>query len=107
MVINLDDFNLAITHNYVSDSNLVNVLKFLSTNRDQVSGCRDRPESVKPERLYEEFTEVLRQERPHILEEALKSEDWTCPTWKPTRHQKSIMEKAKANEDSSFSFSFR
>lgn len=107
MVINLDDFNLAITHNYVSDSNLGNVLKFLSTKRDQVSGCRDRPESVKPDKLYEEFVEALRQERPHVLEDALKVEDWTCPTWKTIKPKTSIMEKAKTNNASVFSFSFQ
>ena len=46
MVINLDDgLNIAITHNYVSQSNLSNVLKFLDQKEDQISGCRDRAES--------------------------------------------------------------
>jgi hypothetical protein len=105
MVINLDEFNLAITHNYVADSNLANVLKFLSTKREQVSGCRDRAESVKPERLYEEFTEAMRRARPDILAEATQVKDWTCATWKPAPTKTSIMARAKVADDP-FSFSF-
>jgi Cupin-like domain len=127
MVINLDDINIAITHNYVSTSNLSNVLKFLDTKRDQVSGCRDRADSIKPERLYQEFTAALQQHHPQWLQAALAVPDWTCRAWRlpsPTDHHKSrasvctkssetlggtttsVMEKAKSSLDVGFSFSF-
>jgi hypothetical protein len=106
MVVNLDEFNLAITHNYVADSNLANVLKFLSTKRDQVSGCRDRAESVKPEHLYEELSAALRRARPEIWHEASIVKDWTCATWKPVPPKTSIMAKAKGDDQSSTAFSF-
>jgi hypothetical protein len=40
-VLNLDDA-VAVTHNYVSSSNLKNVLRFLSEKSDQITGVRDR-----------------------------------------------------------------
>jgi ribosomal protein L16 Arg81 hydroxylase len=81
MVINLDDRNIAITHNYVSPSNLGNVLKLFSEKQDQISGCRDREETVKPEQLYDEFTKVLQEKEPINLEKALSQKDWTCRAW--------------------------
>jgi hypothetical protein len=67
MVINLEDHNIAITHNYVSRNNLGNVLKFITDKNDQVSGCRDRQDSVnKLEHLYDEFTKA----RTHSRSEA-------------------------------------
>jgi Cupin-like domain len=128
MVINLDDINIAITHNYVSTSNLSNVLKFLDTKRDQVSGCRDRADSIKPERLYQEFTAALQQYHPQWLQAALAVPDWTCRAWhspatarRPLDRDKStanecksdthagttsVMEKAKSSLVAGFSFSF-
>jgi ribosomal protein L16 Arg81 hydroxylase len=127
-VINLDEWNIAITHNYVSRSNLCNVLRFLREKRDQVSGCRDRIESIKPEHLYEEFVQSLQQRYPQWLQQALDVPDWTCRAWKKsvrndekTIHENassvvtskstitttSIMQKAKSNGDNtSFSFAF-
>jgi hypothetical protein len=83
MVINLDELNIAVTHNYVAaESNLCNVLRLLETRRDHVSGCRDRPESIKPEQLYEEFTKALTKNHPEWLQAAEKESDWTCKAWK-------------------------
>lgn len=82
MVVNLDDRNIAITHNYVSPSNLGNVLKFFTDKQDQVSGCRDRKESIKPEQLYEEFVKVLREKEPEHLKDALSQTGWSCLAWK-------------------------
>jgi hypothetical protein len=132
MVINLDELNIAVTHNYVAaESNLCNVLRLLETRRDHVSGCRDRPESIKPEQLYEEFTKALTQHHPEWLQAAEKASDWTCKAWssyipevKKTlpkignmRRKEakdggaaihdSVMSKAKDNQETStFSFSF-
>ena len=113
MVINLDDLNIAVTHNYVSDSNLGNVLKFLHRNRDQISGCRDRSESVKPEELYEVFVDTLKQKFPRWLDLALSEKNWTCRAWSKKAEtedsepkKKSVMEEAKAEESGGFAFSF-
>ena len=119
MVINMDDVNIAITHNYVAKSNLCNVLKFLSEKREQVSGCRDRSEAIKPETLYEDFVASLEKHHSEWLQEALNVPDWTCATWSRTPKDiprlapnatpvpsESIMAKAKAEENDSFSFSF-
>lgn len=81
LVVNLDDLNIAITHNYASGSNLPSVLKFLDEKRDQVSGCRDRPDSIKPERLYEEFVSALQERHPALVEEALQDPHWACRAW--------------------------
>lgn len=59
MVVNLD-FSLALTQNYVSTSNLSDVLRFLRDKRDQVSGVRDRKEAMQPEELYENFVAALK-----------------------------------------------
>lgn len=84
MVINLDDRNMAVTHNYVSPSNLGNVLKFFREKQDQISGCRDRTESIKPERLREEFLKALesREGSKDYLQKALEQTKWTCRAWK-------------------------
>jgi Cupin-like domain len=110
MVINLDGgLNVAITHNYVSQSNLGNVLKFLDAKRDQVSGCRDRRESIKPERLYEEFVIAMREYQPTWLRTALAEPLWTCRAWRNPKAQadapeKNVMEEAKSATTFSFSF---
>jgi Cupin-like domain len=114
LVVNLDDFNLAITHNYVSCSNLSNVLKFLDQKRNQVSGCRDREDSIKPELLYEAFCEALEREHPDWLEEALAEPEWTCRAWNKkevwedhSTPRSSVMEKAKrGGAPTEFSFAF-
>ena len=60
MVVNLDDC-IAITHNYVSTSNLSDCLRFLRETPDQISGVRDRKQNgaVQPETMYEELLEHL------------------------------------------------
>lgn len=80
-VINLDDCNIAITHNYVSPSNLGNVLKFFREKQDQISGCRDRNESIKPEHLYDTFVKVLQEKETKRLQNALQQKVWTCAAW--------------------------
>jgi hypothetical protein len=63
MVVNLDDC-IAITQNYVSASNLSDVLRFLRDKEDQISGVRDRPqEAVQAEELYTEFIAKMRENR--------------------------------------------
>jgi Cupin-like domain len=86
MVINLDDTNIAITHNYVSRSNLGNVLRFLSNKEDQISGCRDRRESIKPAQLHSSFLSALQRQFGNEAEWLTKAQEqadshWTCKAW--------------------------
>jgi hypothetical protein len=117
LVVNLDELNVAITHNYASASNLSSVFKFLDLKRDQVSGCRDRPDSIKPERLYEEFVGAMQKRHPELTQRALNDPNWACSAWNSCRESMekaksatchglgSIMTKAKAG-DNGFAFSF-
>ena len=87
MVINLDRVNVAITHNYVSRSNLGNVLRFLKCKEDQISGCRDRVDSVKPDKLHATFSTALQDqfgEETGWLAQAQQqaASHWTCKAWK-------------------------
>lgn len=84
MVINLDSTNIAVTHNYASKSNLSTVLRFLQLKEDQISGCRDRQESIKPEDLYREFCKVLKTSYPEWVEEAQQKANagWSCAAWR-------------------------
>lgn len=59
MVVNLEE-SLALTHNYVSTSNLSDCLRFLREKLDQISGVRDRGgEAIQPEQLYPTFLKAL------------------------------------------------
>jgi hypothetical protein len=58
MVVNLDDC-IALTQNYVSSANLSNCLRFLRDTPDQISGVRDRANTVDPDSMYEVFLERL------------------------------------------------
>ena len=82
MVINLDEHNCAITHNYVSPSNLGNVLKFFVEKQDQVSGCRDRVETIKPGHLHDALVQALTKVEPKNLQKAQQQQGWTCRAWK-------------------------
>jgi len=83
-VLNIDDgMSIALTQNYVSQSNLPDVLRFLKKNISQVSGCRDRPEAVKADVLGEVFEEGLSKARPELLREAkvVAAQGFGCATW--------------------------
>lgn len=41
MVVNIDNDCIALTQNYVSESNLVDCYEFLKDKPDQISGLRD------------------------------------------------------------------
>jgi hypothetical protein len=61
MVVNLDEC-IALTHNYVSTSNLSDCLRFLRDKPDQISGVRDREKegAVQPKVFYSEFIKKLK-----------------------------------------------
>mmetsp|Transcript_7973 Transcript_7973/g.12207 ORF Transcript_7973/g.12207 Transcript_7973/m.12207 type:complete len:539 (+) Transcript_7973:86-1702(+) len=87
-VLNLDaPYNIAITHNYVSKSNLSNVLRFFENKQSQISGCRDRPGiALQPEALGNEFTKALRQHYPTWLQQAQQTRKWTCRAWEDRKN---------------------
>lgn len=84
-VINLDESNIAITHNYISPSNLGNALKFFREKQDQISGCRDRKESIKPEFIHDALVKELKIKEPTHLERAMKQTTWTCRAWEDSK----------------------
>jgi hypothetical protein len=72
MVINLDE-SVALTHNYVSSTNLVDCLYFLKHKLDQISGVRDRyGEAVMPDDMFASFISGLKTTYPDLLESALR-----------------------------------
>eukprot|EP00927_Polykrikos_kofoidii_P033081 TRINITY_DN28011_c0_g1_i1.p1 TRINITY_DN28011_c0_g1~~TRINITY_DN28011_c0_g1_i1.p1 ORF type:complete len:576 (+),score=74.70 TRINITY_DN28011_c0_g1_i1:87-1730(+) len=61
-VINLEDDTLAVTQNYVSETNLHSVRRFLREKREHVSGTREKLT------LAEQFDAALARDRPELLE---------------------------------------
>ena len=100
MVVNLDDTNCAVTHNYVSPSNLGNVLKFFVDKQDQISGCRDRSNSIKPEHLHAALVKALATAEPKILQKAQRQKEWSCQAWteKPTSEADRFADKNGAED---------
>lgn len=84
-VVNIDEkVNIAITHNYVSLSNLPTVLRFLEHKQEHISGCRDRQESIKPAQLKRAFEESLvKHGFETVLQHAQKvaAKGWICNAW--------------------------
>jgi hypothetical protein len=84
-VLNIDPgMSLALTQNYVSASNVSNVLRFLETRPGQISGCRDRAgDAIPPEDLLKEMTKSLQHHRSDLYEPAIlqAKEPFTCPAW--------------------------
>ncbi len=84
-VLNLDNgMSIALTQNYVSRSNLPDVLRFLKTKPQQISGCRDRAEAIQPNTLLETFQSRLKEKHSVLLEESSLAADkgWLCAAWK-------------------------
>jgi len=70
--------SVALTRNYVSGSNLSDVLRFLDTRVSQISGCRDRGEAVQPDDLGREFRKALSEVKDYRVDnigEEKKEED--------------------------------
>jgi hypothetical protein len=86
--------NIAITQNYVSCTNLPDVLRFLQHKPQQISGCRDRPEAIKPDQLLEAFVSSLRKHRPSLLTTAqeLANQGWHCNAWEDDKPQGQLNE---------------
>lgn len=69
IVLNLES-SVAVTHNYVSESNLHHVMQFLDGTPDQVSGVS----SARKAELGPALREALRQHRPALLARLEESE---------------------------------
>ena len=117
-VLNLDDgLSVALTQNYVSSSNLGDVLRFLDSRVGQISGCRDRQEAIKPEDLGAELRKALGEQRPELLQmgDEANAKGWSCKAWtddingaegvcegvakKQKKESSSILDKAKGAEN--------
>lgn len=126
-VLNLDDgMSIALTQNYVSRSNLADVLRFLKQKPQQISGCRDRPEAIQPHELLDRFRERLSGSMPELMKEAEEksTRGWNCNAWTDTTKtskrsnvinesnaiKSSILDRAKMMDENpgsqGFSFSF-
>ncbi len=77
MVINLDE-SIALTHNYVSSTNLTDCLKFLKTKVNQVSGLSERMYNANdlqiinsPETIFNNFLILLEQYDSEMVRKAL------------------------------------
>ena len=119
-VLNLDfGMSIALTQNYVSKSNLPDVLRFLKNRPQQISGCRDRGEAIPPDQLLDEFTTRLLEDRPDQYNRALEAskEGWQCPAWtdsisetsfvvkKEKRTKSSVLERARKHSQTGFALS--
>jgi hypothetical protein len=63
MVVNLDETTIALTHNYMATSNLVDCLDFLKNKSDQITGLRDRYGSMgENDGLYDRIIQKMQQD---------------------------------------------
>ncbi|CAE6433790.1 unnamed protein product [Rhizoctonia solani] len=105
LVVNLEP-SVAVTQNFASEHELINVLRFMRDKPDQTSGWS---EDIACADLYEIFCEVLRKERPEVLENAMAVLNKI--NRKGDREQQSMWEQVKKcaeseGVDSGFSFGF-
>ncbi|KAG8708863.1 hypothetical protein FRC08_018667 [Ceratobasidium sp. 394] len=104
LVVNLEA-SVAVTQNFASEHELVNILRFMRDKADQISGW---PDDIQCTELYGTFCEVLRRERPSILQRALEVLD--KPLRKGAGEQRSVWDqvtKLQAEKmDQGFSFGF-
>ncbi|ELU43896.1 F-box and JmjC domain-containing protein [Rhizoctonia solani AG-1 IA] len=105
LVVNLEP-SVAVTQNFASEHELVNVLRFMRDKPDQTSGWA---EDIACADLYEIFCDVLRKERPENLENALAV--LNKGSRKGNGEQQSVWEQLKKptlseGVDSGFSFGF-
>ncbi|KAG9100743.1 hypothetical protein FRC06_003781 [Ceratobasidium sp. 370] len=104
LVVNLEA-SVAVTQNFASEHELVNILRFMRDKADQISGW---PDDIQCTELYDTFCEVLRRERPSILQRALKVLDRSSK--KGAGEQRSVWDqvtKSRAEKvDQGFSFGF-
>ena len=73
MVVNLDNDCIALTQNYVSETNLVDCYEFLKDKSDQISGLRDcyNTDEFK-QNFYQIFEEKLKSQYPNLYQEMIE-----------------------------------
>ncbi|KAG8989062.1 hypothetical protein FRB90_002418 [Tulasnella sp. 427] len=69
LVVNLDE-SVAVTQNFVSENELVKVLRFMRDKTDQLSGFKG---SLTPSTIYKRFTDALRENAPEAYKKAMNS----------------------------------
>ncbi|KAH7340251.1 hypothetical protein B0J17DRAFT_568876 [Rhizoctonia solani] len=104
LVVNLEP-SVAVTQNFASEHELTNVLRFMRSKPEQTSGWS---EDVACADLYETFCDVLRKERPEVLENALVMLNKAAK--KDDGEQQSMWDQVKKSSqsegDGGFSFEF-
>jgi hypothetical protein len=85
--------SVALTRNYVSASNLPDVLRFLDNRKNQISGCRDRVDAIQPEELASEFRKALLQSQPYLLTDAEEKKE--CEIRNKSGRWAGLLEKAE------------
>ncbi|KAG8748702.1 hypothetical protein FRC10_000093 [Ceratobasidium sp. 414] len=104
LVVNLEA-SVAVTQNFASEHELVNILRFMRERADQISGW---PDDIQCTELYDTFCEVLRRERPSILQRALEVLDKSSK--KGAGKQRSVWDQVTKSQaekvDQGFSFGF-
>ncbi|CAE6488318.1 unnamed protein product [Rhizoctonia solani] len=104
LVVNLEH-SVAVTQNFASEHELTNVLRFMHDKPDQTSGWS---EDIACEDLYESFCDVLRKDRPEVLEKALAALI-KAPRYS-SREQQSVWDQVKKSAqskgDGGFAFGF-
>jgi hypothetical protein len=112
MVVNLDHC-IALTHNYVSTSNLANCLRFLREKTDQISGVRDRPDAVDADTMHELFLAKLASAK--VMDDENLDAIIECSRERPKREsvlpsvlrqKRKIKDVGEPKELGTFSFSF-
>ncbi|KAK4105489.1 Clavaminate synthase-like protein [Parathielavia hyrcaniae] len=100
LVVNLED-GIALTENFVPQSQLGSVLSFLKDKADQVSGFEK--EITNP---YGLFLQRLREERPGLLEEGLRQVAEKKRRWDAVVGDEDIPEEQPQKKSTGFSFGF-
>jgi hypothetical protein len=100
LVVNLED-GIALTQNFVPESHLGSVLSFLKDKADQVSGFKK--DITDP---YSLFVERLRQQRPELLEDALKQLKERKRRWDTVVGDDGGQPQKKSTAGFSFGFAF-
>ncbi|QRV86093.1 F-box and JmjC domain protein [Ceratobasidium sp. AG-Ba] len=102
LVVNLES-SVAVTQNFASEHELVNVLRFMRDKPDQISGWSD---DIHCGELYDTFCDVLRKERPDTLQRALEVLD-RAPKRRVAESVWDQVTKSQAEKvDQGFSFGF-
>lgn len=91
LVVNLDE-SVAVTQNFVSETELTNVIRFMRDKPDQLSGFKG---SLTPSTIYERFTRALQENAPETYIRAMGALEKTSPPLK----RESVWDKVVSTSD--------